>query len=204
MELVLATRNRKKIEEIARITNQLHVNLLTLDDFPHCPEVDEDGKTFEENAIKKAVAIAQCTGKPALADDSGLEVAALNGAPGTLSARYAGEPSDDKKNIDKLLWEMRGIENRGARFVCCIALALSDGSVHVFHGYTDGYIGEEQRGANGFGYDPVFFPSESVSTFAEMTDAEKDSISHRGRALQAFKRFISQLPDGESGGAEGN
>jgi XTP/dITP diphosphohydrolase len=192
MELVLATRNKNKIEEITRITNSLNIKILTLDDFPACPEVVEDGTTFEENAVKKAASVAQCTGKPALADDSGLEVTALHGAPGTLSARYAGEPADDKKNIEKLLQEMRGIEKRQARFVCCIAFALPDSTIHVFHGYTDGHIGEEQRGANGFGYDPVFLPRGSDRTFAEMTDDEKDAMSHRGLALNAFKDFIGQ------------
>jgi XTP/dITP diphosphohydrolase len=192
MELVLATRNKNKIGEITRITNSLNIKILTLDDFPACPEVVEDGTTFEENAVKKAASVAQCTAKPALADDSGLEVTALHGAPGTLSARYAGEPADDKKNIEKLLQEMRGIEKRQARFVCCIAFALPDSTIHVFHGYTDGYIGEEQRGANGFGYDPVFLPRGSDRTFAEMTDDEKDAMSHRGLALNAFKDFIGR------------
>lgn len=193
MELVLATRNRKKIEEMRRITKCLNVAILTLDDFPECPEVEEDGKTFEENAVKKAVTVARCTGRPALADDSGLEVAALNGAPGTLSARYAGEPADDKKNIEKLLQVMSSIHERGARFVCCIALAFPDGTVNIFHGYTEGFLGREQRGANGFGYDPVFYPTGSDRTFAEMTDDEKDAISHRGRALDAFKQAIKQM-----------
>jgi XTP/dITP diphosphohydrolase len=204
MELVLATRNKKKIEEITRITNSLNIKILTLDDFPACPEVVEDGTTFEENAVKKAASVAQCTGKPSLADDSGLEVTALHGAPGTLSARYAGEPADDKKNIEKLLREMRGIEERQARFVCCIALALTDSTIHVFHGYTDGRIGEEQRGANGFGYDPVFSPSGSDRTFAEMTDDEKDAVSHRGRALDAFKRFMKQWISRLNHGSEGD
>jgi XTP/dITP diphosphohydrolase len=202
MELVLATRNRKKIEEITRITDGLEVKILTLADFPECPEVLEDGTTFEENAVKKAVSVARCSGKPALADDSGLEVAVLNNAPGTLSARYAGEPADDKRNIEKLLQEMRSIGERRARFVCCVAFALPGHTVHVFHGYTDGSIGKEQRGSNGFGYDPVFYPSGSPRTFAEMTDDEKDAVSHRGRALDAFKRFIKHWLDRNDRGIE--
>jgi XTP/dITP diphosphohydrolase len=202
VELVLATRNKKKIEEITRITNSLNIKILTLDDFPACPEVVEDGTTFEENAVKKAVSVVQYTGKPALADDSGLEVSALHGAPGTLSARYAGEPADDKKNIDKLMQVMRAIDKRGARFVCCIALALPDSKVHVFHGYIEGYIGKEPRGSHGFGYDPVFYPAGSDRTFAEMHDEEKDAMSHRGRALMAFKGFIQQWIRGENRAAK--
>ena len=198
MELVLATRNRKKIEEITRITNGLKVKVLTLDDFPECPEVEEDGETFEENAVKKAVTIAHCTGRPALADDSGLEVSALIGAPGTLSARYAGEPADDRKNIEKLLRVMHFIEKRDARFVCCIAFAVPGGEVRIFHGYIQGSIGKEPRGSQGFGYDPVFYPMGSDRTFAEMRDEEKDALSHRGRALMAFKSFIQQWIPGEN------
>jgi XTP/dITP diphosphohydrolase len=202
VELVLATRNRKKIEEITRITNSLKVKVLTLDDFPGCPEVEEDGATFEENAVKKAVTIAHCTGRPALADDSGLEVSALHGAPGTLSARYAGEPADDKKNIEKLLRIMHPVDERHARFVCCIAFAVPDNKVQVFHGYVEGYIGKEPRGSHGFGYDPVFYPTGSDRTFAEMHDEEKDAMSHRGRALMAFKGFIQQWILGENRAAK--
>jgi XTP/dITP diphosphohydrolase len=192
MDIVLATRNRKKIEEIKRITAGLPVTICTLDDFPECPEVVEDGATFEENAVKKAVSVARCSGKPALADDSGLEVASLNGAPGTLSARFAGELADDRKNVEKLLQVMQAFDKREARFVCCIAFAVSAGEVNVFHGYINGYIGREPKGSYGFGYDPVFYPSGSQRTFAEMPDEEKDAISHRGQALAAFKRFIGQ------------
>lgn len=138
MELVIATRNKKKIEEIKRITEGLEVKVLTLDDFPGCPDVDEDGRTFEENAVKKAVAVADYAGITALADDSGIEVDALNGAPGVLSARYAGEGADDTKNVVKLLKDLRGIEERGARFVCCLALAFPDGRVKTFLGYSGG------------------------------------------------------------------
>lgn len=192
MELVLATRNRKKVEEIRRITEKLPILVYTLDDFPGCPEVVEDGVTFEDNAVKKAKTVALCTRKPALADDSGLAVAALHGAPGTLSARYAGEPSDDRKNIEKLLQMMHAVNTREARFVCCIAFAVPGGNVQVFYGSVDGYIGTEAKGPHGFGYDPVFYPVGSDRTFAEMGDSEKDAISHRGRALEAFKEFVGQ------------
>jgi XTP/dITP diphosphohydrolase len=193
MDIVLATRNKKKIEEIKRITEGLKISIFTLDDFPGCPDVKEDGKTFEENAIKKAVTISQYTRKTALADDSGLEVYVLNGAPGMLSARYAGNSADDKRNIEKLLYEMRlisEIEKRRARFVCCIALALPDGSVNTFFGYAEGRIGTEPKGFYGFGYDPVFYPDGYDKTFAEMTDKEKDSLSHRGEALGKLQHYL--------------
>jgi XTP/dITP diphosphohydrolase len=192
MELVLATRNKKKVEEIKRITEGLQIVVLTLDDFPDCPDVEEDGMTFEANAVKKAVTVANYTGKPSLADDSGLEVYALNGAPGVLSARYAGEGADDIKNVLKLLKDMMGIGERKARFVCCIALAFPDGKVKTFLGHSEGAIGTEPRGHNGFGYDPVFFPQDNVRTFAEMRDDEKDAISHRGKALRLLLLFFKQ------------
>jgi XTP/dITP diphosphohydrolase len=194
MDIVLATRNKKKIEEIKRITAGMAISFFTLDDFPGCPDVEEDGTTFEENAIKKAETVARYTGKPALADDSGLEVYALNGSPGTLSARYAGEEANDEKNIEKLLYEMRSIveEKRRARFVCCIALALSTGSVNTFYGYSEGRMGKEPKGFSGFGYDPIFYPEGHSRTFAEMNDEEKDAISHRGRALSEVQRYLRE------------
>ncbi len=192
MDIVLATRNKKKAEEIRRITVGLPVTIFTLDDFPGCPEVVEDGMTFEENAIKKAVSASQCSGKPALADDSGLEVAALGGAPGIHSARFAGEPANDRKNIEKLLSLLREEERRKARFVCCIAFSVPNEGVHVFHGTVDGTIGREPRGSLGFGYDPIFYPDGYARTFAEMTRDEKDTISHRGKALEAFKQFLAK------------
>lgn len=180
------------MEELKRIAAGLPVLFFTLDDFPSCPDVVEDGAAFEENAVKKALSAARCSGKPALADDSGLEVAALGGAPGVLSARYAGEGADDSRNVEKLLSALRGVDKREARFVCCIAFALPDGKVHIFHGVIDGCIGEEPRGSLGFGYDPVFYPAGSSRTFAEMGSEEKDSVSHRGMALEEFRRFIEQ------------
>ncbi|MBI5213892.1 MAG: non-canonical purine NTP pyrophosphatase, partial [Nitrospirae bacterium] len=128
MEIVLATRNKNKVEEMARILEGMDIVILTLNDFPSCPEVEEDKDTFEGNAVKKAVAIAECTNKIAVADDSGLEVYAINGAPGVMSARYSGKNATDVTNIEKLLDEMKDVpdEERGARFVCCIALAFPD------------------------------------------------------------------------------
>ncbi|MEW6674508.1 MAG: XTP/dITP diphosphatase [Nitrospirota bacterium] len=194
MEIVLATKNKKKIEEIERIIGDISISVLTLDDFPGCPEVEEDGATFEANAVKKAMAVAKYTGKPALADDSGLEVYAMNRAPGTLSSRYAGEGAGDRGNIERLLYEMRSIvdEERGARFVCCIALAFPDSSVKTFFGHVEGRIGREPRGFNGFGYDPVFYPEGKSRTFAEMTGEEKDAFSHRGKALRELREYLRE------------
>ncbi|TAL25170.1 MAG: XTP/dITP diphosphatase [Nitrospirae bacterium] len=193
MNIVLATRNKKKIEEIRRITAGMQITLFTLDDFSDCPEVEEDGKTFEENAVKKAKAVSGYTNMPALADDSGLEVYALNNAPGVFSARYAGEGSGDAANTKKLLADMSSApdEKRGARFACCIALAFPDRTTETFLGYSEGSIGREPRGSNGFGYDPVFYPRGHKKTFAEMADEEKDSLSHRGAALKKLQEYLT-------------
>jgi XTP/dITP diphosphohydrolase len=195
MDIVLATRNRNKAEELKRITEGMPVSIFTLDDFPGCPETEEDGSTFEANAIKKALATARYTGRPALADDSGLEVYALGGAPGIYSARYAGAEANDGQNTGKLLSEMRSLvkDKRGARFVCCIALAFPDGNTYTFYGYTEGSIGTEQRGVRGFGYDPVFYPEGCNRTFAEMDEKEKDALSHRGKALKYFHEYLNIL-----------
>ena len=192
MEIVLATRNKKKVEEIKRVIGDMPITILTIDDFPGCPEVEEEGDTFQENAVKKAIAVAHYTGKPSLADDSGLEVYMLNNAPGILSSRYSGENADDSKNIEKLLHEMRSIidEKRNARFVCCLALAFPDGRLEIFAGQAEGKIGREQKGSYGFGYDPIFYPKGHDRTFAEMTANEKDSVSHRGKALREFQNYL--------------
>jgi len=192
-ELVIATRNSKKIEEIRRILEGVPVALYSLDDFPGCPEVEEDADTFEGNAVKKATAVAKYTRKAAIADDSGLEVYALNGAPGVWSARYAGADADDRENLEKLLSELRGIEKeeRGARFVCVIALASPDSRVETFRGFVEGRIGTEPIGFNGFGYDPIFYPTDFDRTFAEMSADEKDALSHRGNALKKLRAYLS-------------
>lgn len=201
MNIVLATRNRKKAKEMQKILSEAigtapTINILTLRDFPQCPDVEEDGNTFEANAVKKACHVARCTGMIAIADDSGLEVDALNGAPGVSSARYAGEPADDKKNTAKLLREMQNVpdEKRRARFVCYIALAFPDGNVKTFVGYVEGKIGRQPRGKNGFGYDPVFYPKGHNRTFAEMSEDEKNAISHRGRALRELHEYLLSTP----------
>ena len=193
MEIVIATRNKRKLEEMRRIGRGWGIPLRSLDDFPDCPAVEEDGETFEVNAVKKARSVSAWTGRPTVADDSGLEADALGGAPGVRSARYAGPGSGDRENIEKLLNELRSVEGdrRGARFVCCLAFASPGGDVKTFWGTVRGRIGTESRGDNGFGYDPVFYPEGSLRTFAEMSDAEKDAISHRGRALRELGWYLS-------------
>jgi len=193
--LVIATRNRKKVEEIRRILQGVPLELLSLDDFPGCPEVAEDADTFEGNAVKKAKAVASFTGEPSVADDSGLEVYALGGAPGVLSARYAGKGTDDQKNLAKLLVDMEGVgeDRRGAQFVCVIALAFPNGRVETFQGVAEGRIGTEPKGFNGFGYDPVFYPKGHDTTFAEMSSDEKDALSHRGIALRKLRSYLSSV-----------
>jgi XTP/dITP diphosphohydrolase len=198
MEIVLATRNKKKIEEIKRITADLPIRILSLDSFPDCPETIEDRDTFEGNAVKKANEACVCTGKPALADDSGLEVDALGGAPGVYSARYAGNAGgNDVRNYEKLLSELKNVPDgkRGARFVCCMALAFPDGTVKTFFGYAEGRIGHEPKGDTGFGYDPVFIPKGNKKTFAEMSGDEKDRLSHRGKALEKLATSLHSLLD---------
>jgi len=196
MDIVLATRNKKKIEEIKRITVDLPITVLSLDNFPDCAETVEDRNTFEGNAVKKASEICRCTGKPALADDSGLEVDALGGAPGVFSARYAGGSGNDARNYEKLLAELKNVPDakRGARFVCCMALAFPDGSVNTFIGYAKGCIAREPHGRQGFGYDPVFIPEGYQKTFAEMSGEEKDKLSHRGKSLEKLALFLHNTP----------
>jgi XTP/dITP diphosphohydrolase len=193
MDIVLATTNRKKIEEIKKIFAVMGTasKIYTLDDFPSMEEVEEDGDTFEANALKKARSIASATGMTAVADDSGLEVEALDGAPGVYSARYAREDADDKANNGKLLDALKDIpeEKRGAQFVCCIALVSSE-EKETFMGYVKGRIGTEPKGPGGFGYDPLFYPEGSKRTFAEMSDTEKNAISHRANALRELQQYL--------------
>ncbi len=193
MDIVLATKNRKKIEEIKKIFDLMGTasRIFTLDDFPVFEDVVEDGDTFEANALKKAVAISNSTGMTAVADDSGLEVDALDGAPGVFSARYAGENADDSANVEKLMQELKDVpaEKRDGRFVCCIALASAE-ETKTFMGYVEGTIGTERRGYNGFGYDPVFYPKGHERTFAEMNDKEKNAMSHRAEALRELQKYL--------------
>jgi XTP/dITP diphosphohydrolase len=184
MKLVIATRNAGKLREIRDIFDFTGLEVSSAFDYPEIPDVVEDGDTFEANAVKKAVEIAQATGCWALADDSGLEVDALDGAPGVYSARYAGEPCSNKANNEKLLRELAGQDSRTARFRCVIALSNPEGHARTVDGDCRGSIAEQERGNHGFGYDPLFVPEGFSETFAELSPEEKHSISHRGRALQ--------------------
>ena len=192
MQIAIATRNKKKIEEIKMITEGMPISLLSLDDFPGCPEVEETEDTFEGNAVLKSKAVSAFTKTPALSDDSGLVVDSLGGKPGVLSARYAGDNASDADNLNKLLLELKDIpkERRTARFVCVVALSMPDGATETFEGTVEGVIGFEPIGRKGFGYDPVFYPEGHDRTFAEMTQDEKNSMSHRGRALLKLREFL--------------
>lgn len=182
--LVVATRNRGKSAEIRKFLAHFSIEIKDLNDFGPIPEVNEDGETFEENAYKKASFTAKILGLPALADDSGLEVAALGGRPGVHSARYAGAKATDSENNAKLLQELAGKTEREARFCCILSLAVPTGAALTYEATCDGVIQEAPRGENGFGYDPLFFYPPKNKTFAEMTLEEKSEVSHRGRALQ--------------------
>lgn len=186
--LVLATRNAHKLEEIRAIFSFEGLEILSAFDFPDIPDVIEDGDTFEANAVKKAVEMARATGFRALADDSGLEVNALGGAPGVRSARYAGEPCNYAANNEKLLRALSGVTDRSARFCTVMALADPDGSVQTVEGDCRGTIIEGLRGTNGFGYDPLFVPEGYTETFAELPSEVKNRISHRAAALQKAHR----------------
>lgn len=181
--IVLATRNRGKIRELKRFLADFPVEIKSLEDFGPIPPVVEDGETFEDNAVKKARHTARVLGLPAIADDSGLEVAALQGAPGVRSARYAGETAADQENNLKLLDALKGVENRNARFVCVLAIAVPRGPALIYEGACDGQVALKMKGNNGFGYDPIFYYPPLGRTFAELSGEEKNMVSHRGKAL---------------------
>ena len=193
MILVLATRNQGKTKEIRKFMEGHPVEIRDLNDFGPIPEVVEDGKTFEENAYKKAHFTAKILGLPALADDSGLEVDALDGEPGVLSARYAGPQASDDENNAKLLSRLNGVRNRTARFRCNLSLAVPSGPALTYEATCDGLITEQPRGTNGFGYDPLFYYPERGKTFGEMTLAEKSEVSHRGKAFLELKQEMEKV-----------
>jgi XTP/dITP diphosphohydrolase len=197
MELLIATTSQGKFAEIARMLSDLPVEVIGLDALTSPPPVPaETGRTFAENALLKAEYYFSHTGLLTLADDSGLEVDAFGGAPGVYSARYAGAGASDAERIARLLAELKDTPEaqRAARFKCCIALVgvIDDSAVReVFEGSCAGLIAHEPRGSHGFGYDPVFYDPELRRTFAELSPAEKAARSHRGRALEATRRFFS-------------
>jgi XTP/dITP diphosphohydrolase len=185
--LVIATRNRGKTAEIRDLLDTFPVTIRNLDEFGPIPEVVEDGVTFEENAYKKASFTARVLGYPALADDSGIVVDALDGAPGVLSARYAGPDASDDQRCRKLLSALGTQSNRSAAFECVISIAVPAGPALTYEGRCEGTITQEPAGANGFGYDPIFFYPPLKKTFAQLTMAEKSRVSHRGRALRELR-----------------
>ncbi|MCF8145997.1 MAG: XTP/dITP diphosphatase [Deltaproteobacteria bacterium] len=191
--LVLATRNRGKIAEFAELFSGTDIELRSLDDFGPIPPVVEDGETFEDNAVIKARFTARVLGLPALADDSGLTVKALGGEPGVLSARYAGEGAIDRENNLRLLDRMKGVKEREAAFICVLAIAVPRGPALIYDGICEGVISEALTGGEGFGYDPLFYYPPLKKTFAQMTKAEKNRVSHRGKAMAELKGELEKV-----------
>jgi XTP/dITP diphosphohydrolase len=194
--LIFATRNRGKLAELTSLVAPLGLSVVSVADRPEVPDVEEDGNTFEANATKKARLVAEATGLPSLADDSGLVVDALNGEPGVRSARYAGHRADDRANNARLLAALEGVPSasRAAHFVCVMALADPHGAlgqaVRITRGQCAGQILEAPRGAGGFGYDPLFLVPELGQTFAELAPEQKNEISHRARAMAAMGEIL--------------
>ena len=190
-EIVLASRNPNKIEELRELLSLPDLRVLSTADFPELEEVDEDALTLEGNALKKAHYVAMVTGLPSLADDTGLEVSALNGAPGVYSARYAGEQASYDDNVEKLLSEMEDIEQRNAQFRTVVAFVDAD-KHWIFEGVCTGQISRYRKGVKGFGYDPIFVPDGFEQSFAEMGSEQKNSISHRGLAMKDAVAFLQK------------
>ncbi|SER75482.1 XTP/dITP diphosphohydrolase [Gracilibacillus ureilyticus] len=194
-EIIIATKNRGKMKDFEGLFATLNIKVTSLLDLPEeIEDIEETGTTFEENAAIKAEAICEKFGIPVIADDSGLEVDALNGEPGVYSARYAGEQKDDQANLQKVLSRLEGVPDskRTARFVCVLAVA-NPGELTIFkRGECEGKIGHKPAGDNGFGYDPIFYPIESDRTMAEMAPAEKNKISHRRKALDQLVNWVRE------------
>ena len=197
-KLVLATRNQGKIEEFRRILEELapgQIDLIGVDQFPHLVDVDETGSSFEENSLLKARYTSEATGLPAIADDSGLCVDALNGDPGIYSARWAGTHGDDRANLEKVLAQLKDVpdEKRTAYFICVASLVLPDGRQQVAEGRFEGHILHAPVGNNGFGYDPIFQPLGMSISSAQMSAEEKDLVSHRGKSLRSLAPHVIQM-----------
>jgi XTP/dITP diphosphohydrolase len=192
--MIAATRNEGKVREIRRALKGLGLRIHALSGFPDVPEIEEDGKSFTENALKKARFYSKHFGKLTMADDSGLEVDILKGLPGIYSARYAGERASGQENNQKLLREMEGvpISRRGARFRCSIAVVSPDGREAIAEGSCKGKVGFEGKGRRGFGYDPLFILPQYGRTMAELSLEEKNRISHRGKALRKLRKIIEK------------
>ncbi|AOY56904.1 XTP/dITP diphosphatase [Desulfococcus multivorans] len=191
--LVIATRNQGKTAEIRDILRDFPVEIKNLDDFGPIPEIEEDGETFDDNAYKKASFTARVLGFPALADDSGLVVAALDGRPGIHSARYGGAGITDRERCEKLLAELEGAANRKAAFECVISIAVPSGPALTYEGRCEGEIARSPDGVNGFGYDPVFYYPPMGKTFARLTREEKNRVSHRGKALMEVREEFDKI-----------
>jgi XTP/dITP diphosphohydrolase len=200
LKIILATRNEDKVREIGHILGSLPLTLLSLLDFPDLPEIVEDGATFLENARKKALTVREHTGLSSLADDSGLEVEALNGRPGILSRRFAGPGATYADNNLKLIEYMKGIpfDARKARFVCVAALVTAHGEARFTEGDLRGYIADAPRGEGGFGYDPLFYLPDYEKTVAELDAETKNAISHRAKAMGAMRDIIQSLARSDS------
>lgn len=192
MNIVLATRNEGKVREFLKLLTGLDLNILSMNNFPDIGDIEESGITFEENALLKARAVSSKTGLIAIADDSGLEVDALDGRPGIYSARYAGEAASDRENYLKLLEEMKDVPkaNKGAAFVCTIAVSRPSGESITAVGRCKGVIGSEPEGEGGFGYDPVFYLPDLGCTMASVSNEKKNNISHRGEAVKELKKIL--------------
>ncbi|PHR29900.1 MAG: Non-canonical purine NTP pyrophosphatase [Desulfotalea sp.] len=191
--LVIATTNQNKLKEFKEILKDLDIEIRSLADFGPIPEVIEDGETFDDNAYKKAWQTAKVLGLPTIADDSGLVVDALDGAPGVYSARYSGENATDEENVTKLLSELKGVKNRKAHFQCVLSIAVPSGPALTYEASCEGTIIDDKRGDNGFGYDPIFYFEEFDKTFAQLSMEEKNKVSHRGKALAQVKAEVHQI-----------
>ncbi|HHY72795.1 MAG TPA: XTP/dITP diphosphatase [Bacillus bacterium] len=188
-DILIATKNKGKVKEFAALFAEKDIVVHSLLDFPDSLDVEETGDTFIENAKLKAETIAKQFNKIVIADDSGLSVDALDGRPGVFSARYAGEPTDDQANLEKVLRELHGVpsEKRTARFHCILAVAIPNEKTKIFEGACEGYITEEPLGENGFGYDPIFYVPDRRQTMAQLSNDEKNKISHRANAMKQLR-----------------
>ncbi len=193
ISLVIATKNKGKTFEIGDLLKGFPINIKNLNDFGPIPPVEETGDTFDENAYKKASFTSKILGLPALADDSGLLIKSLGGAPGIHSARYAGENASDEQRCGKVLSEMKGNTDRKATFECVISIAVPSGPALTYEGSCDGLITEKPSGVNGFGYDPIFFYPPLKKTFAELTRKEKNCVSHRGKAFRELRDEFDKI-----------
>ncbi len=194
-ELIIATRNKKKKEEILRFLKGVKIKIWSLADYPNIPKIEEDGATFDENAMKKSTTVAKATGKLTLGEDSGLEVDALDGRPGIYSARFSGEDANDELNNAKLLKMLKGLplRKRTAQYRCSVAITQPDGTTKVVRGHCRGYIGFERKGKTGFGYDPIFVMPRYSKTFAELGPHIKDKMSHRAMAMKQARRVVMRF-----------